>query len=145
MDFQLIIKLKLLFYLNVKRSFIKCGDPSAKETSSMQNSLHTDLNEFSNTISSNFYCQKNMVQLHHIEMSKSVIDIIDCIRTDSEMVYELDNELKRIVHTFLDMKKLCILHVNQVDLMSLIKDRVSQIGSLKYDTTLRGLGPMHIL
>lgn len=86
-----------------------------------------------------------MIQLHHIEMSKFVIDIIDCIRTDSEMVYELDNELKRIVHTFPDLKKLCIPHVNYVDLISLIKDRVSQIGSLKYDTTLRGLGTMHIL
>jgi len=86
-----------------------------------------------------------MIQLHHIEMSKSVIDVIDCIRTDSEMVYELDNELKRRVHTFPNLKKLCILHLNQGYLMILIKDRVSQIGSLKYDTTLRGLGTMHIL
>lgn len=66
-----------------------------------------------------------MIQLHHIEMSKSVIDIIDCIRTDYEIVYELYNELKRIVETFPNLKKLCISHVNQVYLMSLIKDKVS--------------------
>ena len=83
---SMFVSSDLSFYLNVKRSSVRCGDPSAKEISSMQNSLHTDLNEFSNTISFDFYCQKNMIQLHHIEMSKSVIDVIDCIRTDSEMV-----------------------------------------------------------
>jgi len=57
---SMFVSSDLSFYLNVKRSFVRCGDPSAKETSCMQNSLYTDLNEFSNTISSDFYCQKNM-------------------------------------------------------------------------------------
>lgn len=36
---SMFVSSDLSFYLNVKRIFVRCGNPSAKETSSMKNSL----------------------------------------------------------------------------------------------------------
>ncbi|KAH9301691.1 hypothetical protein KI387_013274, partial [Taxus chinensis] len=136
----------LSFFLNARRGSTRGRDTPAKEISDRENSLCHHLYKPSNlNVLSNGNSQKTRVQLHHVAISTSVLEILDSLQAKFDMVIALDHDLKRVVDIFPNLNKLCFLNSSQVHLMSLIKDRASNKKNSDFDCVLKGLVTMHVL
>ncbi|XP_057867376.2 protein SHORTAGE IN CHIASMATA 1 homolog [Cryptomeria japonica] len=137
----------LSFFLNARRGSIRYGDPLAKKIGDSKSSSFLDncKPRSKSELLSNDDVQKNRLQMHHVEIPKSVLEIFDSLQAKFESVLALDHDLKRVVDTFPDTNKLCIINSSQAHLMSLIKNSASKKDSLDSDSVLRGLVTMHVL